>query len=249
MSEVMEEKRVKKYPIAEIFTSPQGEGLYSGTLMTFVRIAGCSVGKPMTGDERTHFSNLEQKDLALYREKCTLYDGRTFACDTNFQTSEAITAAEIMSRIPDGVEHMCITGGEPLNHDITDLMEAAYDKVVDVHIETSGTVSLKRSWKEFKARHLIGDSVSGWVWITVSPKKGCLDMMIGLASELKLLVDEDFDISKVPSDWLNKSLVYIQAVNGEHTINRENVNRCLQLQRQYPHLKISNQNHKNWGVR
>ena len=34
----MTEGAEKKYPVSEIFTSPQGEGLYAGTLMTFVKI-------------------------------------------------------------------------------------------------------------------------------------------------------------------------------------------------------------------
>ncbi len=34
-----------KYPLAERFKAPQGEGLFTGTPMAFVRLVGCSVGK------------------------------------------------------------------------------------------------------------------------------------------------------------------------------------------------------------
>jgi len=240
---------MKKLPIAEIFTSPQGEGQYAGTLMTFIRIAGCSVGKPMTAEERVAFSSLENTSLPVYREKCTLWDGRTFACDTNFQTKEVLTTHEILERIPDSVEHVCITGGEPLNHDLSVLLNHLKARWIECHIETSGTVPINKAYSQFKLHDLISEAANGWLWLTISPKLGCLDYMIDIASEIKFLVDNEFDASKVPEIAKRKYLVYLQPVNYEHSINQSNVKRCLDLQQRHPHWRISNQSHKEWGVR
>src|SRR5271170_6427812 len=91
----------KKYPVSEIFTSIQGEGVYTGTVMTFIRLAGCSVGKKIAEKDRAivnqkaeHFSQppgveLKPNHLSVlkpYTEICTLYDGREFLCDTDFRT-------------------------------------------------------------------------------------------------------------------------------------------------------------------
>lgn len=248
----------KKYPIAEIFTSPQGEGLYTGVLMTFIRIAGCTVGKKIRAQdadwERWHAEGKSfspTRELPIYTELCHTYDNRPFLCDTNFQTKEALTRGEIVSRIPSGVNHVCITGGEPLAQNLQPLLLALYQKEIYVHIETSGTRPLSESFANFKERDLmgLGPIASGWLWITVSPKLGVRTDMIELASEIKLLVDEDFDLERVPLAVLRKELVYLQPINNEFSIRDDNMKRCLEIQREQPHFRISSQAHKIWGVR
>jgi organic radical activating enzyme len=253
----------KKYPVSEIFTSPQGEGLYTGAMMTFVRLAGCSVGKKMTEEERDRFRlqgvagtelNMSTgldlyKPLPVYTEKCTTWDGREFACDTDFRTKEVLTAGEIIKRVPEGVDRICITGGEPLNHDLTDLLGLAYQLMLDVHIETSGTVPIKKGYPKFEWSDLMGESVRGWIWLTVSPKFEVLDAMLECASEIKFLVDENFDPEKIPAACKQRSLIYIQPINFENEVNDENMQRCLALQKKFPHWRLSSQAHKIWSVR
>ena len=238
-----------KLPIAETFLSPQGEGLHSGTLMLFVRIAGCSVGKRMTLEESVQFAKLENSPLAIYRETCTIWDGRKMACDTDFRTKEVLTVDEILARVPDGVEHICITGGEPLNYDLTELLMKARQKWLDCHIETSGTVPIEKAYPDFNAIDLLNESLDGWIWVTVSPKFGCLPEMIDLASELKFLVDGDFDPAKIPEAAKHKNLVFLQPINYEYSVHLGNLQRCLSLQKQFPHWRISSQAHKIWNVR
>src|SRR5271155_1867576 len=108
----------KLYPIAEIFTSPQGEGQYCGTMMTFIRLAGCSVGKPFPKDRYYR----EQDPLPIYTEMCTLYDGRTFECDTDYRVKERLEVSQILDRIPAEVDHVCISGGEPFIHNLNPLV-------------------------------------------------------------------------------------------------------------------------------
>jgi len=243
----------KKYGIAEIFTSVQGEGMYTGTRMHFIRFSGCSVGKKLTDEERPKFLAKEEPhweylhaQLPVYREKCTLYDGREFLCDTNFQTSKAMSVQEIMDTIPVGVIHICLTGGEPLDRDLSPLLDELKKKGCVVHIETSGTVHISNV--SFPA-DVLKALIDGWVWITVSPKYGVLDEVLDLANEIKLLVDEDFDLERLPSKVHEHSLVWVQPVNREWTIDGENVKRCLKILEQKPQWRISTQMHKIWNVR
>ena len=271
---------MKKYPIAEIFTSPQGEGLYTGTLMTFIRFAGCSVGKKMNKQKRAemlqkvfplkvnaehdHFRELPNGELVPeesafriipeYTEVCTTYDGREFLCDTDFRTKEVLTVEEIVSKIPEGVEHVCLTGGEPLIHDLLPLITALKKFFDDrlgvkyhmpcIHIETSGTVDVTDS-DEFSFDE-------GYIWLTVSPKLGVLNVMLELADEIKILVDEGFDESKIPEEMKLESWrfsVWLQPVNFEFDVNRANMRRVLELQKKHPSWRISSQAHKIWNVR
>ena len=247
----------KKYPIAETFCSPQGEGLWTGTLMHFIRFAGCSVGKKLTMAERAKWpvefgrkvnDTFELTQLPVYTEKCCTYDGREFLCDTDFRTKEVKTLTEILDGVPLGVEHLCLTGGEPLNQPLENFLTFVGDATnYRVHIETSGTVSLTDVYPDYSEED--SDAMNGWLWITVSPKKGVLDEMIGLANEIKLLVDDHFDVDKLPPDICDHDLVWIQPINAEFTVDRKNLDRCLQLLQEHPKWRLSTQLHKIWRVR
>lgn len=215
--------------IAEMFLSVQGEGYYTGTPMFFVRLAGCSVGKPIPGGNPS------------YVEECTLYDGRKFLCDTNFRRTQTLSIEQVVEQLPH-VNHISITGGEPFNQ------QAAVKELVDAvrtfvkpHIETSGTV--EPSW--------LFDPTYRDVWVTVSPKLGATPMMMARANEIKFLVDEDFDpvVAEDMLRGLNNVYVWLQPVNFENEMDTGNVQRCLQLLEKYPSWKLSVQLHKVLGVR
>jgi len=104
-----------KYPVAERFKAPQGEGLFTGTPFAFIRLVGCSVGHRI----------------------CTF-------CDTNFdkiypRLGGGLYTAEELAEWAGDYHHSCISGGEPLGRDLTALIEALGDTYI--HIETSGTVN------------------------------------------------------------------------------------------------------------
>jgi 7-carboxy-7-deazaguanine synthase len=98
------------YQIAELFKSVQGEGLYSGTPMAFIRFVGCSVGKKICQH-----------------------------CDTDFETMHPwhgggeFSEAQLLDWVGD-YEHVCLTGGEPLDQDLEPLVAAAGN--LQVHMET-----------------------------------------------------------------------------------------------------------------
>jgi organic radical activating enzyme len=249
----------EKYPISEIFTSPQGEGLYSGQLMTFVRFAGCNVGKPIKGEEKNSTYNNEiveeLKDtktygiIPIWQEECTTFDGRKFLCDTDFRVKERLTAHEILSRVPEGVFHLCFTGGEPLLH------AKAIDYIIDLwseeinylpkdgkifHIETSGTIIF-----DYTERSSI--------WITVSPKANFKKEMIQRANEVKFLVDKDFpedEANRIASfDTDGDTIFWLSPINEIASLSKENTDKCLEIQNRHPHWRITNQSHKIWGVK
>lgn len=118
------------YPVSEIFRSLQGEGAFVGTPMTFVRLAGCSV-------LRCHIR---------------------WACDEfPWKARERLDIASIVARVRVLSEHgiVCLTGGEPTDHDLAPIVEALHAAGYLVHIETSGVRSL--------------DGIR-FDWITASPK-------------------------------------------------------------------------------
>jgi len=228
------EKGQKLYPVSEIFTSPQGEGMYAGQMQTFIRLAGCTVGKPYSPMERRNYA------LPIYIEKCMLYDGRVFPCDTDYRSKSKYTAEELIQRVPMGVDDVCITGGEPLMHDLSTLITYLFGIGKKVHIETSGTI-----YVDLKTD----------VWVTVSPKKGIREDMVTRANEIKLLVNEHFDPTKkidtLPMHHLvdlgilaYEKPIFLQPVNYEKEVNGENLNRCMEWQRKYPGFRVCIQQHK-----
>lgn len=195
--------------------------------MTFIRLAGCSVGKRYPA----YYYEGNKDLIPVYTEECTLYDGRHFPCDTDYRVKQRLTASEIVALVPKDVSDVCITGGEPLIHDLSTLITFLWEESKTVHIETSGTIE---------------KYLDPMIWVTVSPKMGILERMIDRANELKVLVDENFD-PEIPisfSSWAKRKPVYLQPINGENDINGENLQLCRQWQEKYPAFRISVQLHK-----
>ena len=215
-----------KLPIAERFHSLQGEGQWVGTPMHFIRLAGCSVG-------HLSLANPLLKTGA-HAWQCHTYDGRPFMCDTDFNIKERIDIDDLLADTPE--HHICITGGEPLVHraSVEVFIEATRPLGKQVHIETSGTID----WVPF-----------GNTWMSVSPKHGCLESMCRRADEIKLLVDENFNLDKLPHYCFIHPKVYLQPINNETSLNMENVKRCLDIQKDNPKFRLSIQLHKVLGLR
>lgn len=245
-----------KYPISEIFTSWQGEGLWSGTSMTFIRLAGCSVGKHIDGD-KINKPEVDLKStknygvLPIWQEECTTFDGRKFLCDTDFRVKERLTAYEILERVPPEIRHICITGGEPLIHDLFPIIatwikeqERRYSKTPafpTVHIETSGTKLFNKY------------PYNTEIWLTVSPKYNCLAQMIQRADEVKFLVDKDFneDLASTLAtyDTDGDTIFWLSPINTLEHLSSENIIKCLEILERHRNWRMMQQNHKIWSVR
>lgn len=105
-----------KYQIAEKFKSIQGEGLYAGTPMAFIRFVGCSVGKRICQHCDTMFEQM-----------------------LPWQGGGEFTPQELLHwAYP--YKHICLTGGEPFDQDLVPLVKN--NEFAEMfHVETSGTKS------------------------------------------------------------------------------------------------------------
>lgn len=226
------------FPLAEKFKAPQGEGLWSGTQMAFVRLVGCSVGQTV----------------------CT-------ACDTEFlQMHKELGGGK---HDPDEIvewakpcEHICITGGEPLDRDIRPLLVAAGGLGFHSHIETSGTKH--PTWLDpgaprpqfrvdLEMHAIVREHASLlWVpiWLTVSPKPGYLESMIAVADEVKVILDGLGNGPGWPTvddalRWADIGLlVYVQPRNERTEVDRRNLDAALEVVAKHPQLRLSCQLHK-----
>ncbi len=107
------------YKVAETFVSLNGEGLRTGQLAYFVRLAGCNLNCSYC--DTAWASNPDEK----------------FETMTEYEIYEAIRLS--------GVTNVTVTGGEPLNHpDIAILLELLLsDELLNIEIETNGSIDLK----------------------------------------------------------------------------------------------------------
>jgi 7-carboxy-7-deazaguanine synthase len=111
---------VKTYRVKEIFgPTIQGEGSRAGTVVTFLRFAGCN-----------KWSGLE-KDRA--KSSCSF-------CDTDFRGGSKMTAQEIVDELLKiGIKTVVISGGEPtlqIDHALLTMLRTTGFKL---HIETNGS--------------------------------------------------------------------------------------------------------------
>jgi organic radical activating enzyme len=228
-----------KYPLAERFKAPQGEGVFAGVPMAFMRTVGCSVGK-----------------------------GTCTACDTDFDRMRpdlgggAYTAEELVVWAQP-YRHVCVTGGEPLDRDLRPLVMACADAGLLVHVETSGTVH--PAWLDPKPqprlaeRHAVGLDAGGlslawrWVplWVTVSPKPGWLPSMVShVADELKVILGGLGDGQGWPTigealAWAEAGrTVYVQPRNHRDSIDADAMGEALETVDAHPQLRLSTQLHK-----
>lgn len=227
---------MKPLPIAETFTSIQGEGLFAGTPMFFIRLAGCNVGvypKRATGDPLPLYSNCES---AL---------GVKFQCDTNYHKCLDVSVEELAAAVPSAIQHVCITGGEPFIHPLEKLVLAIFKARPNpygpaIHIETSGTIAFP-PWA--RSCHVV-----------CSPKRGFLHENAIFVDEWKFVVASREDIDRV-ARWLEEQMafddkpVYLQPVNYTNAVDtgltREVAKWCLE----YPMFRLSAQLHKYLGMR
>lgn len=226
------------YPIAEVFSSLQGEGNFVGYPMAFIRFAGCNVGKPLEAGRPLY---------PLYT-RCQAAVGASFICDTNYQASTRMGVSELIDFVKgQPAKAVCLTGGEPLLHDLSPLVERLKKEGYTIHLETSGTLPIPR--RVFS-------------WVACSPKLGFLGENVGTPDEYKFLIEATTPLDAVDKwlmehlHWEEESLddpvhpfIYLQPINGLSTLDMKSIQRCREIQERHHSWPLSVQLHKVLGVR
>lgn len=218
------------YQVAEVFTSIQGEGAYTGTPAAFIRLHGCSVGCPWCD---TAYS---------WKEPPHPVD---FAALTTAEPEQALVASVDVTALvawvrEQGIEHIVLTGGEPLEQDLYPLLIALPD--VTVQVETSGTATIPR------ATRILTD------WLTVSPKFGMpggravLPWVVEAADEIKMPVGRALDITRLEellASIEHQPPVWLQPLS----LSPKATALCVEAARRRPGWRVSLQTHKLAALR
>lgn len=247
-------------PLVEEFSSIQGEGVFTGVPMRFIRLGGCNVG--VYEDRATTFSIKNELDtpLKIYSDSmklsrhsvCTTVFGERFLCDTNYRTQYRKSLDQLfLGMHAPKEEHICLTGGEPFLHPIGDVYGWTHRLGKMLHIETSGT---KDIWKG-----LGRDLTPGSAWITCSPKLGFDRRNINIIDEWKFVVGPGFD-PKMIHDFFDYAggkaawdhpvrPVYLQPINAVDLPDPEAVAAVYAIIEKNPGWRLSVQLHKYLRLR
>lgn len=186
----------KTLVLSEIFASIQGEGEDAGTPCVFIRLAGCNLNCPF--------------------------------CDTKYAHAGRAYSAEniVKAALATGLRYAVLTGGEPMIHDLAELVHRLHDEEFYVALETNGTIAVPTGL---------------FNRVTVSPKSDTLVQTRG--HEMKLLwgIVPDPEAMRIKYPDFNR--YSIQPMSGESV--PEIINYLLG----HPKWRLSAQVHKLLGLR
>jgi 7-carboxy-7-deazaguanine synthase len=233
--------------VVEIFASLQGEGYWTGTPMTFVRLAGCNA-----------------PELGL---DCVRW------CDTRAswdpEAGREMEAVAIVAEVR--LPRLCLTGGEPLLQieGVRELVSCAHQRGVRVHLETNGTVDPAVGGASAGLAPGAGRSAGGapadmgraeggpaddgplFDWAVVSPKPpGYLiaSGWTGQVDELKLVADERLEAATAER-LASAHPGAIVSIQPEYGLGARSVNWAVELVMSHPEWRLSLQMHKFLGIR
>jgi len=208
-------RAARPYRINEIFFSLQGEGARAGTPNVFVRFSGCNM-------------------------RCDLKTGKSspggFACDTEFESGQPMTAAQIVTAAlrlaPKSRVGVIFTGGEPalqLDKALVDsLRKAGFSPLC---IETNGTVDV---------------APLGLDWITLSPKVAEHAVRVSTCSEVKYVRGHG---QGIPRPRAKAGRKFISPAFSGESLDPDTLRWCVDLVKANPEWALSVQQHKTWGIR
>jgi organic radical activating enzyme len=186
--------------------------------MVFVRLAGCSV------------------------QKCHI---RAECDEAPWKMRERLSVQEIVDRVakirPDMFATMivCVTGGEPTDHDLMPLLSALREDDYRIHMETSGV-----------------RSVAGWPleWLTVSPKTPTFAQKTGHALKVVVRPEQTDDEAWLAIDRLDAHTDFFHRYLQPMTLlgvpaNTAQVARMLLSDHNVEgRWALSAQSHRTWGL-
>lgn len=223
------DRSIIKLPVNEIFETVQGEAGFTGTPAIFVRLHGCDVGCPWCDTKYTW--KFHTADAVSFDEMIDKPVNDQRHAWVGSQWLAGYLNLHYRSR------HVVITGGEPCDHDLTELTNWLEGYEMRPQIETSGTRPVR---------------ASNATWVTVSPK---IDMPGGYkvlvealerADEIKMPIGKPADVVKLKQllDGRPKRPVWLQPLSQSEKATKL----CISAARENG-WRISCQVHKFLGVR
>jgi len=201
------ESNSNELPVVEVFRTIQGEGYHTGKAAVFIRLAGCDIC-------------------------CNWCDSRN-SWNADYWPKLPVTV--IAERVLDfQIRDVIISGGEPLQHDLSLLTNFLHRNNRKVFLETSGASPITGNWD----------------WICLSPKRNAppLNTIYPLANEMKVVVssEADFDWADDQSKHLNSNcLLYLQP---EWSAQKQIIPLITDYILENPVWMLSLQSHKYIGI-
>ena len=147
-------------------------------------------------------------------------------CDTKYaqKVNFLMTEKQILKEIKKyPAKLVIITGGEPCEQNIIPLAKLLKEKKYQIHLETNGSVDIDRKYFDF---------------IAVSPKKYVAKQMLKKADIIKLVIDGKTSLKEILK--YRKYNLYLQP----NSAKKENTEKCVQIVKKYPKMRLSVQMHK-----
>jgi 7-carboxy-7-deazaguanine synthase len=221
--------------VLEIFDSFQGEGFWTGTPMTFVRLAGCNAVE--LGLECAHW--------------CDTLDSWHRDDGHDMEVRDVILKVQL--------PHVCLTGGEPLlqKEEVARFAAEARGLGMKVHLETNGTISPP-------VPGALAPDGRSFDWAVMSPKPPDYRVAhgwTGLVDELKFIVDDRLTAATAErvAAAHPEALVSIQPVWGRRSadgrradgpeLSHWSTEQAMTMVMEHPDWRLSLQMHKFLGIR
>lgn len=196
-----------KYFVMEHFYTIQGEGFWAGSPAYFIRLGGCEVG--------CHWCDVKE------------------SWDKN--SHPQMSVEELLENIKNTpAKRIIITGGEPLQQDLTYLTQALHLQGYLIHLETSGAYPLTGEWD----------------WICLSPKKfkKPLETICSHIHELKVIVYNDSDFNFAEEHAKLTPIHTILYLQPEWSKQEKMLPRIIEYAKANPQWRISLQTHKFMNI-
>ena len=160
------------YAVKEIFYTLQGEGAHTGRAAVFCRFAGCNLWSGREADRAD----------AVCKFCDTEFVGTDGDGGGKFASADELAAA-VAAKWPGGLDSpdagrrfVVCTGGEPLLHLDSALIDALHRENFTIAIETNGTIAVP----------------AGVDWVCVSPKANT-PLVVTRGDELKVVYPQETD--------------------------------------------------------